>query len=46
MHNLKISVAILSKTFFSYFKIITTFTLLCTGPPYIKRKGTKRRETD
>ena len=31
---------------FSYFKIIIAFTLPHTGPPYIKRNGTKRRETD
>ena len=45
VHNLKIAAAILY-LFFSYFKIKINFTLLRTGPPYIKRNGKKRRETD
>ena len=45
-HDFEVRWKFFRELFFSYFKIIITFTLLRTGPPYIKRKGTKRRETD
>ena len=45
-HVFEVRWKIFGELFFSYFKIIIAFTLLHTGPPYIKRKGTKRRETD
>ena len=45
-HDFEVRWKISGELFFSYFKIIITFTLLHTGPRYIKRNGTKRRETD
>ena len=45
-HDFEVRWKIFLELFFSYFKIIIASTLLRTGPPYIKRKGTKRRETD
>ena len=45
-HDFEVRWKFFRELFFSYFKIIITFTLFRTGPPYIKRKGTKRHETD
>ena len=45
-HDFEVRCKFFRELLCSYFKIIITFTLLHTGPPYMKRKGTKRRETD
>ena len=45
-HDFEVTRKFFLELFFSYFKIIITFSLLCTGTPYIKRKGTKRHETN
>ena len=46
VHDFEVRSKFFQELFSSYFKIIITFTLLHTGLPYIKRKRTKRRETD
>ena len=45
-HDFDVRWKIFQELFFSYFRIKITFTLLHTGPPYIKQNGTKRLETD
>ena len=45
-HDFAVRWKISRELFFSYFKIIIAFTLFRTVAPYIKRNGTKRRETD